>query len=411
MEVQVKDLDYCKLEVLYTADPDVVADKKEEIIASYRNQDIPGFRKGRAPDSAIRLAKAKEISVAVAEHMKAQAFDDAIFETEIKPIGYPHFDDVKITGNNFSCKMTIAKKPDFTLKDLKFKVPRPHIEKDADTEVQESLQDLRMRFGDVEPYGDDDFVEVGDQVTIAFDANIDGKPFEGSSSEGQVYVVGQSSLKDFDDNVLGMSAGESRKFQITFPENYPEIGGKIAEFNVTLHMGTKRVPCALDDNLAKQCGEESLKSLQDKLDKIAKAKVNQSENIKIRQQVAAKLVEAHDFRVPDFLTDLESQHLAAQHGVDYSSLEDSEKDVFKEQAVKQVKLSLILDSVRESEPDSVMSDNEAQNALAKRAQMKGVDPKEFFVEAQKNGSLIGMLAGLKDEYTMQWVVSQAELID
>ena len=411
MEVQIKEIDYCKLEVLYKADPSVVAEKKEEVVSKFRGIQIPGFRKGKAPDSAIRLSLAKEISVNVAEQMKAQAYDDAVFEIESKPIGYPQFEDVSISGNNFSCKMTILKKPDFELGNFKYQVKNPIIEKDADTEVKESLRDLSIRFGDVEPYGDNDFVETGDQVTISFDASIDGKPFEGSFSEGQLYTVGQNSLKDFDDNLLGMSAGESRKFEIFFPESYPEIGGKTAQFEVTLNMGTKRIPCALDDNLAKQCGEQSFKDLEDKLSQIAQAKVKQSRLIKLRQEIAAKLVQEHDFKVPEFLENLEAQHISLQNGIDYSLLDDSEKDVFKKQAEKQVKLSLILDSVREQEPDSVLSDAEANNGIIKRAKMRGLDPKTYFVEAQKNGSLIGLLAGLKDEFTMQWIVDQAIILD
>lgn len=411
MEVQVKEVDYCKLEILYTGDPDVVEEKREEFVAELRKQQIPGFRKGKAPDSAIKARAGKKIDVYLAEQMKAQAYDDAIFETEAKPIGYPKFDEVKISGNKFTCKMTLLKKPDFELKDFKYEIPRPAINRDQEVEVQKALEDLRLRFGDIEPYGDEDFVERGDQVTIGFSATIDGEPFEGSEAEGQLYVVGENSLPEFDDSILGMSAGETREFEVTFPEVYPDIGGKTAKFEVTVHMGTKKKPCALDDELAKNCGSENLEALKDQLTKIAAGKIKQAELLKIRQQVASRIVEDNDFKAPDFLVDVEAQHIAAQNGIDWNSIEENEREIFKTQGEKQVKLSLILDSVRDSEPDSVLSDGEAQNGLAKRAQLSGRDPKEFLVEAQKNGTILGMLSALKDEFTLQWLVDQVTLID
>ena len=411
MDVQVKEVEYCKLEVLYTADEDVVESKRDEVVADLRRTQIPGFRKGKAPDSAIKAKLGKQIDVHISEQMKSQAYDDVVFEADVKPIGYPKFDEVSLSGNKFTCKLTLLKKPEFELKDYKYEIPKPDVNRDVEGEVQSTLEDLRLRFGDVEPYGDDDFVDSGDQITIGFEATIDGEPFEGSSAEGQLYIVGQNAMPGFDDNLLGMSAGESRKFDVVLPEDTPDIGGKTAQFDVTVHMGTKKAPCALDDALATQCGFPTLIELKNKLKEIAQAKVKQAELLKIRQQLAERLVSDNDFKVPDFLVELEGQHIAARSGIDWSVLEDNEKDVFKEQATKQVRLSMILDTLREKEPDSVLSNSDAQAGLAKRAQLQGVDPKKFFVDAQQNGTLLGMMSGLKDEFTMQWLVDQAKLIE
>jgi len=411
MEVQVKEVDYCKLEILYTGDEDVVESKRDEVIADLRKSQIPGFRKGKAPDSAIRAKLGKKIDVHIVEQMKAQAYDDVIFKTEAKAIGYPQFNDVNISGNKFTCKMILLKKPEFKLSAYKYEVPKPDINRDVESEVQSTIEDLRMRLGDVQPYEDDDFVDIGDQVTIGFEATIDGKPFKGSSAEGQLYIVGEKSIPGFDDNILGMSAGESREFDIEFPEDTPDIGGKTANFNVSVHMGTKKAPCALDDALAVQCGFENLVELKKKLRSISEAKVKQTEILKIRQQVAERLVGDNDFRVPDFLKELEAQHIAAQNGIDWKALEETEQEIFNAQAIKQIRLSLILDSMRGEEPDAVLSDNDAQAGLAKRAKLQGVDPKKFFVDAQQNGSLLGMLSALKDEFTLQWLVDQTKIIE
>ncbi len=411
MEVQVKEVDYCKLEILYTGDSDVVSSKRDEVVADLRKTQIPGFRKGKAPDSAIKAKLGKQIDIHIAEYMKSQAYDDAIFKIEQRAIGYPKFDDVSISGNNFKCKITLLTKPSFEVADYKYEIPNPDIDRDIDAQVNSTLEDLRLRFGDVEPYGDNDFVDTNDQITIGFTATVNGEPFDGSTAEGQLYVVGQNAIPGLDDNLLGMSAGESRSFELTLPENVPGVGGSTALFNVTVHMGTKKAPAALDDVLATQCGFPTFEELKSKLESISAAKIKQAHLLKVRQQVAERLVSENDFRVPDILIQLESQHIAAQNGIDWSLLDDTEKQVFTNQAVKQVRLSMILDSIREKEPDSVLSDGDAQAGLVKRASLQGRDPKKFLVDAQQSGSLLGMMSALKDEFTLQWLVDQAKIIE
>ena len=410
MEVQVNEVDYCKLEVQYSADPDVVESKRDEVMQSLKKIKIPGFRKGKAPESAIKMKMSKEIATTVIEHMKAQAYDDVVFETEIKPIAYPQFEDVNISGNNFSCKLSLIKKPDFELKDYVYEINAPEQTIDVEEEAEGTLNNIALKLGDIQPYGDDDFVEKGDQVSISFDANIDGESFEGSSSEGMLYVVGTNAVPGFDDNLQGMSAGEERTFEVQFPEGSGEVSGKTAEFTVNVHMGTKKVACEINDEMAVKCGEENLEALKEKVNKIAKSRVEQDKQLKIRQDLIVKLVEDNDFRVPDVLAELEAQSLAMQNGIDYRQLKDEEKSIFADRAAKSVRLSLILDTIREKEPDAVLSDAEAKRGLAQRAEMNGKDPHQFLVEASKNGSILGMLSALKDEYTVQWLVDKANVI-
>jgi len=114
--------EYCKLKVHYEADPEVVIGKIDEAVAECRKLQVPGFRKGKAPDSAIKMRLRPQINQYVAREMATHAMDDIIFELDVKPIGHPKFSEIKISKNNFSCDVDFMKKPSFELGDLNFEV-------------------------------------------------------------------------------------------------------------------------------------------------------------------------------------------------------------------------------------------------------------------------------------------------
>lgn len=418
MPVQTEEVEFCKVKVTYEADPDVVEGKYDEAIAEFRDghlkgkQKIAGFRQGKAPDYAIKSYCRRQIRDWVNREMRSQAYDEMLYETHMKPIGLPEFSDVQLKGNKFTCNMTVLRKPDFKLQQYKdFELPQPHSDIDPVAEAEQGLRNLQMRFAEIEPYGDDDFVDNGDQITMDFEATIDGEPFEGSKAEGQLYLVGTNIFEGFDENLLGMMPGDERTFDVTFPEYIPEVGGKTAQCKVTVHMGTKRRPHPLDDELVKKCGAETLDKLRASLMTVSQQRKAQEENNDLRQQVSRRLVNEHDFEVPEFLKKVEFLTQLAQHGGTEDDLTEENREALMGMAENNVKLSLILDSIREAEPDSVMSDTEAEGAIKQRALLQNQNPDQVVVEAKKSGAYEGMVSALRDEFTLQWVVSQSKIVE
>ena len=418
MEVQTEEIEFCKVKVEYKADPEIVEGKYDEAIAELRTghmegkQKIKGFRKGKAPDYAIKAACRRQIKDWVNREMRAQAYDDMIYKTHMKPIGFPEFSEVKLDGNDYSCNMMVLKKPEFELQEYKgFDIPQPHSEINPEAEAEQGLRNMQLRFGDIEPYGDEDFVDKGDQITMDFEATIDGEPFEGSTAEGQLYLIGSNIFEGFDDNLLGMMPGEERSFDVVMPEQFPDIGGKTAQCKVTVHMGTKRKPHPLNDELAVKCGAENVDQLRTHFLTVSGQRKSQSENNELRQQISQRLVDGHDFEVPEFLTQMEYLTQIAQHGAKEADLNDEQKESLRTIAGRNVRLSLILDSVRGVEPDSVISDAEAEGAIKQRAVLQKQDPDQVLVEARKSGAYEGMVAALREEFTLQWLVSQSNIIE
>jgi trigger factor len=410
MRVETNEVEYCKVNVLYTADEEVVSSKVDEAVAELRKVNIPGFRKGKAPDYAIKARCKKQIKDWVAREMAAQAYDDMVFETNMKPIGMPEYKKIDLKGDVFTCEMMVLKKPEFELKPYsEYELEPPEFDRNVEPQVEASLENLRLRLGDMLPYEEEDTIEKGDQITMSFEATIDGESFDGSSKQGELYVVGQNIFPDFDDYILGMKADEEREFDLVLPDDLTEIGGKTATFKVTVHMGTKRKPCEINDEFFEKVGTKDLDELKGKLRVIAEARIKEVENGVYRQQISQKLVEDNDFQIPEFLRDSEARHLALQGREVFEDLPEDRQKALTDMAEKNVRLSLILDSIREEEPDAVLNDQEAQEGLAKRVIAQGGDPKKFLVEAQKNGTLIGMISALRDEFALQWVMKQAKI--
>lgn len=409
--LNIEEPDYCRLKVHYVGDPDIVEQKLEEALSSLRKIQIPGFRKGKAPDSAIKVRLRPQINQFIAREMATAAIDDIVFETDIKPIGQPNFSNVSIKGNVFSCDVELTKKPEFELSELKFEIPKPDTGPlDEEALAEKSLFNLRLRLGETEPYEEDDVVEIGDQLTLSFEATIEGETFDGSLVEGEMYQVGSDRWAGWDDHLLGMKAGEVKEFDFKFESGPEDLLGKDAKFSVTVHMGTKRKPHPVDEEFLKVMGVESLEEMMGKLRTISRASIKRTSQKENRNQVAIKLVEANKFRVPEFIVQGESLNIAAQAGLNYKDLSEDEKNRIIEQAEKNTRLSLILDSVRESEPDSVLNDGEAQNHLIQYLQAQGQDP-AIINNPQARSYIVSLINSIKDEFTLQWVTDQATIIE
>lgn len=419
MQIETKELEYCKLHVNYVADADVVVEKHNEALLQLKEARIPGYRKGRASKTALKqyVAKNKNVKIQldnwVKQELATKAYDEIQFDLKIKTIGQPEVIALELGDKSFTCEMNIMKKPEFTLKDYKgMEIPKPPQQFTTSELAEKMMQDLRKKYGEIEPYGDKDFVQAEDQITLDFEITVDNKIIEGGKQEGQLYSVGSESVfPEFDANILGMSAGETREFDLVLPDNFKEQAGKQAHIKVTVHMGTKTTLAPLDDELAKKVDLANYGELRTKIEAIAGQKNQSIEMAQLSQQVIKRLVNDNDFEVPGWLSSMEGQFIASQQGLKWEELKDEQRDNFIKSARDNVKLSLILDTIQSEEPDSQLSDPEAINILKTRLQEMGQDVNQFFVEGQKNGQIASIIAGLKSEYTVQFIIRQAKILD
>lgn len=419
MLIEPHELEYCKYQVHYEADPEVVQEKYKEVIKQVKKQaKMSGFRKGKVPEGILKTKFGDQIKEFMVKELVAVAYDDILFDTKMKPIGYPQCKSASITGNNFECDLIFLKKPDFELGTYKeLEIPKPHDVPDAVAVAEHMLQQLRERHADAIPYGESDFVQGGDRVTMDIESSINGKKIDILSKEGVLYDLnGQGGWPEFDNEILGMSPGATREFKLKIPEGFPpsdgaEISGEMADVKVKIHMGIKNIPAPLDDSLAQSEGLANYDELYGQVSMIASAQAQSVELAKVAEQIVKRLVTSHDFAVPDWLTSVESQQLVAREGKKWDDLSDEVKEEYHKQATDNVKFALILDSIREKEPEAVLTDEEVINAIHQKYRDRVPDINKFLIESQANGRLLGLAAGFRDEYTLQWVAKQAKIIE
>lgn len=413
--IKIDEPEYCELKVHYEADPSVVKDKAEEAVAALRNVKIPGFRKGKAPDQAIKIRLRPQINQFIAREMVVHAIDEIVFETNIKILGEPKFSDVKIKDNTFSCNIEMIKKPEFEVNEFKFEIPKPHQAQTVDELVERALLNIRVRLGEKIPYEENDVVEFGDEITMSFYAIAkDGDKediLEGYTAEGELYRVGTDRWNGWDDNLLGMKAEESREFDFTFDTGPEEILGKTIRFVVTIHSGMKTKPHPVNEKFYELVGVSNIEELMNKLKAISELRLDRDEKERIKKQVAIRLLENNKFDVPKSLVEPEARSICSRMGIDMDMLLEDDRSKLFEDAENNIRLTLILDTIRKTEPDSVLNDNEAQSHLVKHVSSLGYDPNAFFNSPENRQQVMSLLYNIKDEFTLQWVASQATIVE
>src|SRR5208283_4596684 len=320
-----------------------------------------------------------------------------------------------LDGGKFVCEFQILTKPDFDLLDWKnLEIPKPH---EPETIAQVSalmMQEMRVRLGEAVPYSETDFVQQGDNVIVDYEAFIDGEKLDNLSVEGEMMTIGTNPLKGFDNNLLGMTAGETREFDFTAPPGgLPSLDGKVIHFKVTIGTGAKVVPCALDDELAKKFGKETLQELEVLVGQAAFARVANMQKLQTHEAISRKLVAETTIAVPNWMSLSEAQYLAQQSKLDWNVMTDPDKEKFITMAEQNVKLALILDKVRETTPETQLTDQEVfeviKHNLAQTKTTQSID--EVIQQMSRTGYLQILFSRIRDEHTMDHVVKSVKLID
>lgn len=416
--ISINETDYCKLLVQVEADENEIAEKRNEIITKFKQYPVKGFRKGKATNEAIKTYFKKEINNALTQQLADDAFQNTLFEKNVRPFGQPQFTQVKLDNNKFSCEFSLHKQPDFQLNQYKgFEIPKPAGVMAADELAAKMLQELRERNGATTAYGEDDFVQMGDSIIIDYSATIDGVPVAGLKAEGEVVSVGKIEVPGFSENVLGMKSGEQREFELnlkysedkTIPSDQWEY--KVIKFDVKIHMGSKIVPAGLDDAFAKQVGLNSLNVLMENVNTMALNRVKETEKAQIIDQISRRLIENHDFAIPTWISTAEARINAKNAGKDWNVISDSEKELYIKQSENSVKLSLVLEKIREEEPNCQLSNDELMKIAQSNISRHTTDPQKVFEELYKNGHLPIFLNRIKDEYALDAISKECTIVE
>jgi trigger factor len=412
MSIEISDIEYCKIKVKYEGTTEEVSSKKDEIVNKFKKYKVPGFRPGKGTAEAVRLYFAKEIDQALRQELAQSAYYNTVSEKNIKPFGNPNFDNLTLDGTKFNCEFSMYKQPDFELAIYKeFEIPKPAPITTSTELTQKMLQELRTKFGKTTLYSDADVVCNGDAVILDHKAFINDEEVKELSSEGEIVNVGQTTVPGFDEQLLGMKVGETREFSLKMPESFNDYANQTIRFMVKLIRGSKVEPAALDDELSKKIGLETFDKLMEQITAMANNRVKEFEHTQIVNQISNRLVANHEFVIPHWLALTEAQMAVKQSGKEWDAITDTEKERAMQKAEKSVKLTLVLNKIRENEPDAQLSDDEVFATAKQAIQQNAPDPDKTLEEVMKSGMIGMFFARIRDEHTLSFIEKSCKIIE
>ena len=368
---------------------------------------IPGFRKGKAPRKMIESMYGAHVFYEDGlEEIFPEIYDFAIAHQEgFKAVGRPNLTDMQISDDNVvTLTLTTEIYPEVTLGQYKgLEVEKAEVTV-SDAQVQAELDRMAQNVASTETV--DRAAQMGDTANIDFEGFDNGVPFEGGKGDNFDLKLGSGSfVPGFEEQVVGMSAGEEKDIDITFPEDYhKELAGKAVVFHVKVNKVTVTVVPEMDDEFAKDVSEfDTLEEL--KADIRAKALEKAEKNAQTNFETACvdKAAENTTVDMPNALIerelDVQMERFAYQLQMGGYSMEQYAKmmggdvstmrNAFRPGAEKQAKISVTLEKIAEVENVTVSEEDIAAEieSLAKQYELETEKVKEMVPAEELTESL------------------------
>ena len=349
---------------------------------------VPGFRVGKAPRKIIEKMYGEEVFYEEAVNIiLPDAYEDAIKEQKLDVVGYPEVELESCTKDGVVFKCTVAVYPEVKLGQYKgLEAPKAEVKvaaADVNARLKE-MADRNSRLVSVERA-----VKKGDTADIDFEGFDNGVAFDGGKGENFDLEIGSGSfVPGFEEQLIGMKAGEEKDIDVTFPENYaPELAGKPVVFHVKVNeVKVKEVP-AVDDEFAKDVSEfDTLKDLKADIKKKMTAERTEAAQRAFEDVLMAKVAEGVEAEIPHEMVELQAermmeqfkQQLAAQ-GIpfdQYLKMTGTTEADFRKQAdgpaAEQVKMDLAVEAIIKAEGLEA-TDEDVENELKNMAEKYGMD--------------------------------------
>ena len=349
---------------------------------------VPGFRPGKAPRKMIESMYGAEVFYEEAVNiLLPDAYEAAVKEQELKVVGYPEVELESCGKDGVVFKCTVAVYPEVKLGQYKgLEAPKAEVKvaaADVNARLKE-MADRNSRLVSVERA-----VKKGDTADIDFEGFDNGVAFDGGKGENFDLEIGSGSfVPGFEEQLIGMKAGEEKDIDITFPENYtPELAGKPVVFHVKVNeVKVKEVP-AIDDEFAKDVSEfDTLKDLKADIKKKMTAERTEAAQRAFEDVLMAKVAEGVEADIPQEMVELQAERMMEQfkqqlasQGIpfdQYLKMTGTTEADFRQQAEgpasEQVKMDLAVEAIIKAEGLEA-SDEDVENEMKSVAEKYGMD--------------------------------------
>jgi len=402
---------------------DIVNAEIERVARGYsRSARVPGFRPGKAPARVIKQRYRDQILHDVAHDLIPRALDDALRERGVEAVEPPDVRDVTVDeGQPLTFTASFDTVPSFETGDyagVSLKRPTAHVETEAVDLALQRLRERAARFEAVEGRG----IDHGDTVVVDLERkDPDGKTDKHDNVN--IELGAKANPPGFDEQLLGLQAGQSKTFSIRYPQDYTitELANTEVSYSVVAKELRRRVLPELDDEFAKDLGEfETLDALRarvrEDLEHEARHTAERDLRAELMKQLAARvpfevppsLIERElDRRLEDFARRLMDQKIdPRQAGIDWDAFRESQREVAREAVAG----AIYLDEVARREGLDPTPD-EIDRELARWAEGSGRTPAAVRAALEKEGGMSRIAAGLRREKSIDFLRTRATIAD
>lgn len=380
----------------------------ETLASKYaKTMKLDGFRKGKVP---VRIVK-ERYKDSLLEESRQQSINEffanaikALNITEKDVIGQPLISKFEESESGIDIELRIGITPTFSVDDAISCMPKFKPEKITDKQVDERLEQLAKNRAPVVP-SKAKKLKSGHIAHIDFEGFLDGKAFDGGKAEKFDLTIGSNQfIPGFEDALIGMSVGEEKMIDVTFPENYqaPNLAGKAVQFKVKLHAIKQKDEVTIDDAFAKAIlGDKEENTLATLKDQIKKDLERESKmklyNEKLKEEALENIAKKFTFDLPENILEQEmnvllNNEISSMKQEEIEALrgnEDKVKELREAQRPKaemSVKVTFVVDKLAKQEKISV-DDNEVFQTLYYESMMSGQNPQEVIEHYRKNNLL------------------------
>jgi trigger factor len=394
---------------------------------------INGFRPGKVPVSHLKRVYGRSAMAEVIEATVRDTNNQIVSERGFKLAADPKVTlateqsevEQLIAGKtDLAYTMAVEIVPPITLanfKDIKLERLTADV---ADTEVDEGIARIADQNKPYAPKAAGEKAAKDDRVTVSFVGTIDGVPFEGGSADDSVVLLGSTTfIPGFEDQLIGIGAGETRTVKVTFPQHYgkEDLAGKDAEFTVTAKSIESPGAVTVDDEFAKGLGLDSLAKLRDAIkDRIVREHAGMARQ-KLKRALFDELDDLHKFEPPPSLVEEEFNRVwksvlseletEKKTFADENTTEDKAKAEYQAIAERRVRLGLVLAEIGEKNKINVTDDELNRAVMEQARQFAGQEQRVFEYYRQNPQAIAALRAPIYEEKVVDFLLELAQVSD
>jgi trigger factor len=387
---------------------------------------MPGFRPGKVPANLVRKMHGPALQQDALNSAIQSGVTKLLGEKGLRPAMQPAVElgEDYAPGKDAEVKVALEVLPDVPAPQIEgLKLERLTVEPD-EAAIDEQVNKLVAQQKSFEDAPSDHAAATGDLVVMDYLGKVDGEPFDGGKGEDMSVEIGSGNLiPGFEDQLVGVKAGDAKVISVTFPEEYQAayLAGKAATFDLVIKQVKTAKAAVADDEFAKTLGLEGIEQLRDLFKGQIEQELNGLTRTYMKRKLLDQLADSHDFPVPLSMVDAEFDQIwrqlehEATHEADPEAARaemESDREDYRRIAERRVRLGLLLSEIGQAGGIEI-SQNEMNMLVNQAAQQYDAKDRERFVEYLRNEPMAQaqLRAPMYEDKVVDYLFAKAEITD